>query len=55
MNLLLLAPDIQEDILFLPATTEGRADISERAIRTICSEPNWRKQRQLWGQNRPPN
>jgi hypothetical protein len=33
MNLLNLAPDIQEDILFLPNTTKGRDLILERYLR----------------------
>ena len=31
MNLLLLAPDIQEEILFLPKTMAGRDPVSERS------------------------
>jgi hypothetical protein len=48
MNLLNLAPDIQEDILFLPRTDRGFDPIPERRIRAIASEPDWRKQRRLW-------
>ena len=48
MNLLNLAPDIQEEILFLPRTTSGRDPISERQIRRIAAEPDWRRQRRLW-------
>ncbi len=47
-NLLLLAPDIQEDILFLPCTTTGRDPICERHVRIITAVPDWRKQRRLW-------
>ena len=37
MNLLVLAPDIQEEILFLPPATEGRDTITERGTRLcIC-------------------
>jgi hypothetical protein len=35
MNLTSLAPDIQEAILLLPATTKGRDPISERSLRTV--------------------
>ena len=48
MNLLQLAPDIQEDILFLPRTLRGRDPIRETMIRPIAAEPDWRKQRRLW-------
>ncbi len=48
MNLLNLAPDIQEDILFLPRTTRGRDPIRENMVRPIAAEPDWRKQRRLW-------
>jgi len=49
MNLLHLAPDIQEELLFLPPTDGRRAPIHERAIRSICAEISWRRQRRLWG------
>ena len=48
MNLLSLAPDIQEAILFLPRTVQGRDPIRERHLRPIAAEPDWGKQRQLW-------
>ena len=48
MNLLNLAPDIQEDILYLPRTDRGFDPISERQIRRIAAEPDWRRQRRLW-------
>ena len=48
MNLLYLAPDIQEAILFLPRTTKGRDAIREIHIRPIAAELEWRKQRRLW-------
>ncbi|RLJ02122.1 MAG: hypothetical protein DRP08_04835, partial [Candidatus Aenigmatarchaeota archaeon] len=50
MNLLLLAPDIQEEILFLPRTLTGRDPIRERMIRPIAAVPDWRKQRKMWKQ-----
>jgi hypothetical protein len=49
MNLLNLAPDIQEQILFLPCTLAGRDPITERALRQISSLADWDRQRQLWG------
>ena len=48
MNLLLLAPEIQEAILDLPPVTNGRDPISERRLRRIVAEPDWTKQRALW-------
>ena len=50
MNLLNLAPDIQEVILFLPAVERGRDPCSERDLRPICATPDWREQRALWTQ-----
>ena len=48
MNLLNLAPDIQEKILFLPCVTRGRDPITERQLRPIASQPDWSEQRRLW-------
>ena len=48
MNLLQLAPEIQEALLFLPRTVKGRDPIRERHIRPIAAEPDWRNQRRLW-------
>ena len=48
MNLMLLAPEIQEEILFLPLTHEGRDVLSERKIRSVARVPDWRKQRTIW-------
>ena len=48
MNLLHLAPDIQEDILALPLIGQGRDPITERDLRPIAAKTNWRAQRSLW-------
>ena len=48
MNLLNLAPDIQEEILFFPRTLAGRDPITERAVRQISGLAEWQGQRQLW-------
>lgn len=53
MNLLHLAPDIQEALLFLPATERERDAIAERELRPIAAIPSWSKQRQVWAR-RPP-
>ena len=52
MNLLNLAPDIQEEILFLPEREEGREPVSERAIRRLPDMLSWKEQRQMWDQLR---
>jgi hypothetical protein len=48
MNLLYLAPDIQEAILHLPRVTSGKDPITERHLRPIAAEPDWPRQRRLW-------
>jgi hypothetical protein len=48
MNLLCLAADIQEQILFLPLTERGRDAIREKQLRPTAAILNWRRQRQLW-------
>lgn len=48
MNLQQLAPDIQEEVLFLPLVTEGLDPIRERDVRPIAAVIDWRKQRRLW-------
>lgn len=48
MNLLLLAPTIQEAILALPPMANGRDPISERSLRAVVAEPEWDRQRELW-------
>ena len=48
MNLLHLAPDIQEKILFLPAVERGRDPIVLRDLQPIAATPDWRKQRKMW-------
>jgi hypothetical protein len=45
MNLLNLAPDIQEVILFLPPIERGREPIKEWQVRRICAQTRWTKQR----------
>jgi hypothetical protein len=48
MNLLHLAPDIQEEILFLPPVTEGRDPVTERGLRSVVSSRRWDAQRNQW-------
>ena len=48
MNLLQLAPDIQEALLFLPRVERGKDPIQERQMRPIAAVPDWSEQRRLW-------
>ena len=48
MNLLNLAPDIQETLLFLSPVEQGRDQLTERELREIVADPDWRKQRRMW-------
>jgi hypothetical protein len=54
MNLLGLAPDIQEEIFFLPAVNEGRPAVSERHLRQVLKTIIWSEQRQRWAALRAP-
>jgi len=47
-SLLCLAPDLQEEILFLPRTLKGRDPIQLRHLLPIAAIPDWRKQRIRW-------
>ncbi len=44
-SLTLLAPDIQEAVLFLPPVRQGP---TERDLRPIAAEADWTRQRTLW-------
>jgi hypothetical protein len=48
MNLLHLAPDLQEAILDLPPVRAGRDPITEHDLRPIAAEVEWAVQRSLW-------
>ncbi len=48
MNLLHLAPDIQEELLFLPPIAKGRDEIHERMIRPVAAAIRFNTQRNLW-------
>src|SRR5262249_44202746 len=48
MNLLQLAPNIQEQLLFLPRIKSGREAIHLRILQPIAATPDWRKQRRMW-------
>jgi hypothetical protein len=49
MNLLNLAPDIQEELLFLPRVESGKALVHEKMLRPIAAEMDWGRQRAMWG------
>lgn len=48
MNLLYLAPDLQEQILFLPRTVRGRDPLILQQLQPIAATPEWKQQRRLW-------
>jgi len=48
MNLLMLAPDIQEQILFLPRVERGDDPIHMRQLQAIAGVMDWGKQRRMW-------
>jgi len=47
-GLLTLAPDIIEEILFLPRVEHGDDPISERHLRPIAAVLDWKEQRGMW-------
>ena len=48
MNLLHLAPDIQEDILFLHARPRGRGTLLLAHVQPLAALPDWTQQRRRW-------
>jgi hypothetical protein len=48
LSLLQLAPDVQEQVLFLPPTERGRDPVILHDLLPIAATPDWRKQRRLW-------
>jgi hypothetical protein len=48
LGLTLLAPDIQEELLFLPRVLEGKATIHEKMLRPIVKVIDWDRQRAMW-------
>ncbi len=48
MNLRLLAPDLQERLLFLIRIVGGRDVLCLRRLQPIALESDWRKQRESW-------
>ena len=52
LSLTLLAPDIQEELLFLPRFSSGKASIHEKMLRPVSAQAGWEKQRALWSELR---
>jgi hypothetical protein len=48
MNLLNLAPEIQEEILILPAIEAGRDPVNERDLRRLPGMMSWVQQVERW-------
>jgi hypothetical protein len=48
MNLLYLAPDIQEELLFLPSLGPAREILTEAAIRKLACQHLWEEQRRMF-------
>jgi hypothetical protein len=46
MNMLLLAPSIQEEIIL--SDNQRLSKIPEYKLRNVTSQADWQKQRQLW-------
>jgi hypothetical protein len=50
MNLLNLAPELQERLLFLDPVVCWRDEVSERILRPVVEEPCWTNQRRLFAE-----
>lgn len=50
MNLLHLAPDLQEAVLFLPRVERGRDPLVLRDVQPVAQTLDWREQRRLYRQ-----
>ena len=54
MNLRLLAPDIQEQLLWLSPIERGYDPLHLRQLQPIAATSEWGKQRRLWNALSPP-
>ena len=52
MNLLSLAPCIQEQLLLMPPT-HGRELLTEKHLRPIAANSDWRDQTRMWSRREP--
>ena len=50
MNLNLLAPGIQEELLFLPRTEKGRDAVTLRDMQRVAISLDWKLQQEIWSQ-----
>ena len=50
LDLTLLAPDIQERVLYLEAI-DGREPLTERGLRALVRLESWAEQRMIWGRS----
>ena len=48
MNLLMLAPEIQEEILYLPRAESGRDEVLLRDLQGVAADRVWCRQRKRW-------
>lgn len=48
MNLTLLAPDLQEALLFLPPVATGREPLALADLQGVAAVRDWRGQRRAW-------
>jgi hypothetical protein len=48
MNLLLLAPDIQEEVLGMEGQASRSTEVPERDMRAVAKIALWRQQMRLW-------
>ena len=48
MSLLYLAPDLQEQLLFLRPTTRGRDRLQLRHLLPVAATADWKRQRRQW-------
>ena len=48
MNLRLLAPDIQEDLITMQRILKGRESLCLRKLQAMALQASWREQRQLY-------
>ena len=48
MNLLNLAPEIQEELLFLPRLEQGRGEVCLRDLQPVAGIIAWKEQRRLF-------
>lgn len=48
MNLLMLTPEIQEELLFLPRVEEGRDEVCLSDLQSVAGNIDWRNHRRVW-------